>query len=84
MFKKIKIDKTNYLIDSLTESLVVTENKYKNTKETRVLKWAKIKQFYFDHNDIYDLNLNRNHLVFSLTLTESILRKKVFLCCYVE
>ena len=62
-----KKDSNNYLIESITESLAVTENKHNNTKETRVAKWAKIKQSFIDKSY---LNLNRNQLVFSMSSTE--------------
>ena len=69
-FSDNKLDKFSHLIENLSESLITTENKYNNTKETRIIKWAKINGEFLEQDFEY-LNLKSKELVFSLTLTES-------------
>jgi len=65
-----KDEQTNHFIESIAESLITNENKYKNIRETRIVKWAKIN---LDKSNLFyvDLDLKSRELIFNLSFIES-------------
>ena len=65
-----KDEQTNHFIESIAESLITNENKYKNVKETKIMKWAKIN--LVKSKCYIDLDLKSRELIYYLSFIESI------------